>query len=183
MHPLAIVIPAYKPEFLGPALASVAAQTDRRFTLYVGDDAGPPEIARLCATYSGGPVRLVYLRWEHNLGRRSLAAHWNRCVRACAEPWVWLFSDDDLMAPDCVAAFYEELARGPATDLLRFDTDVIDARGRRLVTSPPHPAHESGVDFVYDRLQGRRNSFVVEYVFRRGVFEREGGFPELPVAW
>jgi hypothetical protein len=39
------------------------------------------------------------------------------------------------------------------------------------------------VDFVYARLKNERNSYVVEYVFRRDAFERMGGFPDYPVAW
>jgi hypothetical protein len=32
-------------------------------------------------------------------------------------------------------------------------------------------------------LNGERNSYVVEYIFRREAFERAGGFPDYPVAW
>ncbi|MGE0160289.1 MAG: glycosyltransferase family A protein [Gemmatimonadales bacterium] len=187
MHALAIVIPAYKPEFFRAALASVAAQTDARFRVYVGDDAAPAEIGRIAgevaATLSASGIELVYRRFDENLGRRSLTAHWNRCVALASEPWVWLFSDDDVMAPDCVAAFHEALSLGEAPSVVRFDTDVIDAAGRTLAVNPPHPREESGIDFVYARLNGQRNSYVVEYVFRREAFERAGGFPDYPVAW
>jgi hypothetical protein len=39
------------------------------------------------------------------------------------------------------------------------------------------------VDFIHARLLGERNSYVVEYVFRREAFDRAGGFPDYPVAW
>jgi glycosyltransferase involved in cell wall biosynthesis len=183
MHVLAIVIPAYKPDFLRRALDSIAAQTDRRLRVYVGDDAGPPEIARICSTFAASGVDMVYQRFDENLGRRSLSAHWNRCVALSTEPWVWLFSDDDVMGPDCVAAIHEELARGRRGDVLRFDTEVIDRRGETLIVNPPHPVSESGADFIYARLRGERNSYVVEYVFRREAFDRVGGFPDFPLAW
>ena len=183
MHVLAVVIPAYKPDFFRAALASVVGQTDRRFRVYVGDDGGPPEIARICSELSSSGVEVVYHRFEENLGRRSLTAHWHRCVALSSEPWVWLFSDDDVMAPDCVAAIHEELSRGAVGDVLRFDTEVIDGRGKRLAMNAPHPALETGVDFIYARLRGERNSYVVEYVFRREAFERAGGFPDYPIAW
>jgi hypothetical protein len=99
------------------------------------------------------------------------------------EPWVWLFSDDDVMEPDCVAAVQAALAGGDPGQVLRFDTRVIDRTGRTLATNPPHPRSESGTDFVYARLRGERNSYVVEYVFSRAAFERAGGFPDYPVAW
>ncbi len=177
------MIPAYKPEFFRAALESVVAQTDRRFRVYIGDDGGPPEIERICTDLSTSGVEIVYRRFDENLGRRSLTAHWNRCVALSSEPWVWLFSDDDVMAPDCVASIHEELAKGAAGDVLRFDTDVIDGQGKTLAENEPHPALETGVDFIYARLRGERNSYVVEYVFRRDAFDRVGGFPDYPVAW
>jgi glycosyltransferase involved in cell wall biosynthesis len=183
MHALAIVIPAYKPTFLRAALDSIAAQTDTRFRVYVGDDAAPAEVAEICASYGDGRVDLVYHRYDENLGRTSLTAHWNRCVRLSTEPWIWLFADDDVMEPACVARLYRELEGSAPSDLLRFDTTVIGARGDVLSENPPHPPVESGVDFIHARLIGERNSYVVEYVFRRDAFERAGGFPSYPVAW
>jgi len=175
------VIPAYKPDFFRAALESVAAQTDPRFRLYIGDDAGPPAIAEITAGLPPG-LDVVYRRYEQNLGGRSLVAHWNRCVALSSEPWVWLFADDDVMAPDCVAAFYAE-REGLDADLVRFNTDVIDAEGRRVRSNPPHPPVERGVDFVFARLSGERQSYVVEHVFRRAAFDRAGGFPDYPAAW
>lgn len=183
MHVLAVVIPAYKPDFFRAALESVVGQTDRRFCVYVGDDGGPPEIAHICAEFSSSGVEIVYHRFEQNLGRRSLTAHWHRCVALSSEPWVWLFSDDDVMAPDCVASIHEELSGGSDADVLRFDTEVIDGRGKSLAVNTPHPEIETGVDFIYARLRGERNSYVVEYVFRREAFDRAGGFPDYPIAW
>jgi glycosyltransferase involved in cell wall biosynthesis len=183
MPALAIVIPAYKPAFLRAALDSVAAQTDRRFRVYVGDDAGPPEIREICAAYTGDALDLVYHRYERNLGGSSLTEHWNRCVRLTSEPWVWLFADDDVMEPDCVARFHDAVEHGAPEELLRFDTTVIGGRGQVLAENPPHPRLENGVDFTFARLNGERNSYVVEYVFRREAFDRAGGFPDYPVAW
>lgn len=180
---LAIVIPAYRSRFLRQTLESVAAQTDRRFRLYVCDDAGPEEVASICTAYAASGGDLAYHRFTENLGRTSLAAHWNRCVTLTSEPWVWLFSDDDLMLPGCVAAIHGELDGEDDIDVLRFDTEVVDADGRRISVNPRHPPLESGADFIYDRLLGRRQGYVVECAFRRSAFDAAGGFPEYPVAW
>jgi glycosyltransferase involved in cell wall biosynthesis len=180
---LAIVIPAFKPRHFQLALDSVAAQTDQRFRLYVGDDGGPDEIGRACAAYAASGRDITYRRFERNLGGTSLTSHWNRCIALAREPWLWLFSDDDVMLPGCVAAFYDALTHAADVDVLRFDTEVIDAEGRRVRANPRHPPLESGADFVHDRLLLRRKSYVVEYVFRRQVFEAAGGFPDYPVGW
>jgi glycosyltransferase involved in cell wall biosynthesis len=181
--PLAIVIPAWKPDFLDEALGSLAGQTDRSFRVYVGDDAGPPAIGELCARYRAAGLALVYHRFPENLGGRSLPAQWNRCIALCTEPWIWLFGDDDRMEPGCVAALHRALSRAPTSDLLRFDTDIIDGEGGVIRECPPHPDEESGADFLLARLQGARESFATEYVVRRDAFQRAGGFPDFPAGW
>lgn len=180
---LAIVIPAFKPDYLAETLDSIAAQTDPRFHLYVGDDAGPDDIRRICDAHRASFGGFTYRRFSENLGATSLARQWNRCVAMTTEPWVWLFSDDDLMLPDCVATLHRAFPGAEDVDLLRFDSEVVDARGRRIAANPRHPARESGADFVFDRLLGRRAGYAVDYLFRRSAFDAAGGFPEYPLAW
>jgi hypothetical protein len=88
------------------------------------------------------------------------------------------------MHPECVAYFYQHLESLPdEVSVVRFDTDVIDEAGDIYAHNPAHPATESGEEFVFDRLLGHRNSYVVEYIFRRSAFDRAGGFPDYPAAW
>lgn len=180
---LAVVIPAYKPEFFREALESLAIQTNQRFRVYVGDDAGPPDLRAVSRMY-GRRLDLVYHRFEENLGGRFLVRQWARCVELSVEPWVWLFSDDDLADAECVARFYEKLEETPARySVYRFNTVRVDANGEVLLLNPPHPASESSVEFLYHVLTNQRKSYAVEYIFRRSTFDERGGFVELPLAW
>ena len=182
MHQLAIVVPAWKSDFFRSALESIQAQTDRRFTVYVADDGAPAEVGDICRTFDD--LELVYHRFEENLGGTSLVGHWNRAIERTSEPWVWLFGDDDEMHPECVARFYDALGDlDPGVSVLRFDTDVIDEAGRVRDRNTRHPGEEVGAEFIYDRLLGRRNSYVIEYIFRRSAFDHAGGFPDYPAAW
>ncbi len=181
MHSLAIVIPAFKPDFFRVALESLDCQTDRRFRVYVGNDGGPESLESICADFPG--LDLEYSRFPDNLGGSSLTEHWDRCVSMSHEPWVWLFADDDVMAHDCVASFYASLEDLDGHDIVRFNTSIIDAEGATVQVNPPHPPVESGADFVFSRLKGDRSSFAVEYIFRRRAYEAVGGFPDYPAAW
>ena len=182
MNQLAIVIPAWKPDFLQCALESVQAQTDQRFTLYVADDGGPDRIAHICNAFKG--PRLVYHRFNENLGSTSLTRHWDRSIALSSEPWIWLFGDDDEMEPECVAQFYETLRDlKPGVSVVRFDTDMINEVGEVQERNPRHPPTESASEFLFDRLLGHRRSYVVEYIFRRPAFSSNGGFPDYPAAW
>ncbi len=182
--PLAIVIPAYKGAFFRQALESIARQTDQRFRVYIGDDASPEPIGKIVQDCDISADRLLYHRFEQNLGGTSLVRQWHRCIRLSQEPWVWLFSDDDVAEPDCVAAFYRELkASNAASDLYRFSSRSIDAEGRLLSNDLLHPACESGREFLLARLQDQRVSNAPQLIFSRRAWKRIGGVPEFPLAW
>ncbi|HMP84129.1 MAG TPA: glycosyltransferase family A protein [Verrucomicrobiota bacterium] len=180
---LAIVIPAYRKAFLERAIRSVAQQTDRRFRLYVGDDASPDTLEPVVRSAAAG-CELVFRRFEENLGGRSLVGHWDRCIRLSGEKWVWVFSDDDIMEAGCVEAFYRELERtGGAYDLYRFNTFQVDGDDRICAVSPSHPVVESSLEFAYHRLCGTRHSTFQELIFSRNAYDRVGVLPDFPHAW
>lgn len=182
-YPLAIVIPAYKSAFLRDVLVSIANQTCREFKVYVGDDASRENIGAIIHEFSGR-LQIRYRRYEKNLGAISLTSHWKRCIQLGREPWVWLFSDDDLMDPECVEKFYQEQrATAGRHDLYRFNTTSIDGSGRTLSDNSPHPQNESGPDFLVARLRGGRTSTAQELIFSRAAWEAVGGFPDFPLGW
>jgi glycosyltransferase involved in cell wall biosynthesis len=179
---LAIIIPAFRVRFLERTLHSLAAQTDRRFHLYIGDDASPEPIEPIIKKFQER-LRLTYHRFSENLGSRSLTQHWSRCIALSREPWVWLFSDDDVMEPDCVASFYRtlEATRGEF-NVYRFNTLVIDEKDQPLRLNPPHPEQESGTQFLYFLLRGLRSCIAQEAIFSRAIYERHG-WVDFPLAW
>jgi glycosyltransferase involved in cell wall biosynthesis len=182
-YSLAIVIPAYKSEFLREVLESVVNQTCRDFRLYIGDDASPDGLSVIVREfYDILPVQ--YHRFEKNLGRVSLVSHWERCIRMSQEPWIWLFSDDDLMEANCVERFLQELdLTRDRHHLYRFNTNSINAAGRYLSENPPHPQNESGADFLIAKLRGGRTSTAQELIFSRSAWDSIGGFPDFPLGW
>ena len=181
---LAVIIPAYKAAHLPQALACLAAQTDQRFRVYVGDDASPEPVEVAVRQSSIPPDRLVYQRFETNLGGRSLTKQWDRCIELSHEPWIWLFSDDDEMEPGCVAAFYAQLISTEAAyDFYRFNTIEIDDRGQCTAVCPPHPEWETARAYLYFFLAGVRRATQQESIFRRATYHQLGGMIELPLGW
>lgn len=183
LYALALVIPAYKRRFFAEALQSIAAQTNQNFQLYVCDDGSPEDLRSVCEAILP-PGRFHYQRFEPNLGARNLVQHWNRSVESASEPWVWLFSDDDVMEPGCVAAFYRSLEDGTlsAVQVARFNTVEIDDQGVITRLNPPHPPWENSFNFVYHRLTFQRRSYAPEYLFKRAAFVQRQGFVDLPFA-
>lgn len=180
---LAIVIPAYKARFLRQALESIAQQTDKRFKVYIGDDASPDNIREICVEFTDR-FDLIYKRFDVNLGQSSLVAHWNRCIDMSAEPWVWLFCDDDVMGPECVEMFHETIDQEKDKfRLLRFNTLTINDDGDVIRVNPPHPMKESGIQFIYHRLNYQRSSYVSEYIFSREAYSENEGMIDFPIAY
>ena len=180
---LAIVIPAYKSSFFDETLRSLASQTCKDFTVYVGDDASPNDLKIICERWSG-MIDLRYHRFEQNLGATDLVGQWTRCMALSSEPWLWLFSDDDLLDTECVAAFYTQLDSNEVKhDLYHFNVDVIDGAGVLIKEASPFPSVLSAPEFAQRRFTHELSSFAPDYVFSRDTFLAKGGFQAFPRAW
>ena len=181
---LAIIIPAYKATFLPTALDSIAAQTCKDFTLYVGDDCSPEPIGNIVEQYRN-KIELVYQRFETNLGGKDLVAQWERCIAMSQdEPYIWLFSDDDVMEPNCVEKLLKQIedTKG-AYDLYHFDVNEINDEGKVTKQLPVYPQFLSAYDYYKGKSSGKYRSYVVENVFSRGIYEQTGGFKNFDLAW
>lgn len=179
---LAIIIPAYKPEFLEKALVSIDNQTNKNFQVYIGNDGSPHDLYAICRPFieKNG---WKYHAFENNLGGENLVAHWNRCVALSMEEWIWLFSDDDEMAPDCVEAFFKALKMNLKTHVYRFNFSIINQNSSLIQTNKESSSELYAYTFGKLRFERTLFSSAVEYIFSRGAFNRERGFVNFPAAW
>ena len=128
MSKLAIVIPAYKIIFFEDVLKSISLQTSKDFTVYIGNDNSPYDFEPLINKYSNN-FPLKYYFFPENFGGKNLISHWERCIDLVQEEeWIWLFSDDDIMEPECVENFYKTIKTQPDFDLLHFNVSKIDSK-------------------------------------------------------
>lgn len=181
---LAIVIPAYKLEFLEQAIDSIISQTNNRYRLYIFNDDSPFDLDSIINKYTDNH-NVLYHKFDANLGKKDLIKHWNRCIDFCKEEWVWLFSDDDYAAKNCVEEFYTTLSfTDDKLDLYKFQSEMIDSQGVKISTRNKDIINiETNLEFLIQRLKMRRLSFVTEYVFRRKKFKQVGEFVNFPKAW
>ncbi|GAB2983576.1 glycosyltransferase family 2 protein [Mucilaginibacter puniceus] len=183
MHKLAIVIPFYKLTFFEVALNSIANQTNKNFKVYVADDGSTENVKPLIDQFKS-KIELEYVRFDTNLGKTDLVAHWNRSVKLADEEWIWLFSDDDVMSEGCVQAFYDALNKtGSQHDIYRFNIEMINNSGKVILVKDTHPRLETGYDFLLRRLHSKSLSAAVEYIFKKEVFEKNNGFVNFPLAF
>lgn len=178
---LAIVIPAFKPDFLKKSLQSIENQTNKNFQVYICDDGSPYDLWKIVQPFveKNG---WIYNRFDQNLGGKNLILHWNRSVKLSLEPWIWLFSDDDEMSQDCVEAFYSKLKTNRSS-VLKFSFALIDEFSNVLEINHSNEINLTGFNFGRLRFERKILTSAVEFIFSRLSFEREGGFINFPAGW
>lgn len=179
---IAIVIPAYKDTFLTETLESISNQTDKDFTLYIGDDNSPYQLLDIVNKYKE-KINIKYTRFNDNLGGNNLVSQWERCIALVDnEEWIWLFSDDDYMPPQCIETFKKELSKNKHYDLYRFNVEVIN-RERKVIKKVIYPNLLSSLSLYKGKVLGKLDCYVVEYIFSRKIYKEQGGFIPFDLAW
>jgi glycosyltransferase involved in cell wall biosynthesis len=177
MSDLAIIIPAYKKTFFDQSLRSLANQTNKIFTVYVGDDCSPDDLKSVCDAYAG-VLQIAYHRFENNVGAKHLVNQWNRCVALTKnEEWLWLFSDDDVADNNCVEIFYNTIKQDNAAfDVYRFNTRIINDADEVLVATFESPFIDSSYNMAKEILYGNRGNAMPDHIFSRAVYKKYKGF-------
>jgi glycosyltransferase involved in cell wall biosynthesis len=184
IYKLAIIIPAYKSFYLEQTLHSFANQSNKNFTIYIGDDNSPEDIESIVLKFKDN-LNIKYKKFKDNLGGISLTKQWERCIELSHEEWIWLFSDDDLVDGDCVDKFYKSL--DDSSQFYKFQTKIIDSNnnciGEKYDKINSFTNSISSNDFITNRLSCKGfRSFAVEYVFSRELFLKNK-FIDFPLAW
>ncbi|WP_418263877.1 glycosyltransferase [Flavobacterium faecale] len=180
---LAIIIPYYKKTFFEETLQSLANQIDKRFKVYIGDDASPENPSELIAKYID-QLDLVYQRFESNLGGISLVQQWNRCIDLSRdEEWLMILGDDDFLGENCVASWYENHDLfSNKSQVVRFSSKLVFEEDNTISNLFEHPVWEMATDSFYRKYQNITRSSLSEYIFSRKSFIKYG-FCDYPLAW
>lgn len=180
---IAIIIPAYKTEFLRQTLESIASQTCRNFSVYLGDDCSPYDIDAIVGEFST-KMDLHYVRFESNVGGKDLVAQWERCIALAGdEQWIWLFSDDDMLPADGIERVQDAISGNPDENFFRLPLQVIDGKGNVIIAHTEFCRERSTAeDYLTDYFSGRRSSAACEYIFNRKLFNTLG-MVHFPCAW
>lgn len=183
---LAIVIPYYNYKYFKETLDSLANQTDKRFKVYIGDDASENNPLFLLNNYND-KFDFVYKKFTFNLGGISLVRQWERCIKMIAnETWIQILGDDDVLEANCVASFYKNLDEINAynCNVVRFASRYIDKDGIALENYKDyfHPKIERSTDSYYQHFLGESRSSLSEYIFNRSSYQKYS-FYDFPLAW
>ena len=110
LNRLAIVIPLYKIDFFEETLNSICNQTDKRFNLYIGNDASSSDFEEIIKSYKE-KFDFTYQFFKNNLGGEGrLVEQWERCIALSNnEEYIQILGDDDFISSNFVETFYQIL--------------------------------------------------------------------------
>ena len=164
-----VVIPTHnRPDLLETTLASVLAQRDVEFEVVVVDDGSPP--TRPVAGLDHPGVRVV-----RHPASRGVAAARNSGLAAATMGWVAFTDDDDLWAPDKLAAQLAALAGLPGARWSCVGAVHLDEHLQLIGHGKPPPAGDvSDLLLVRNRIPGGGSGVLAETALMR----RLAGFDE-----
>lgn len=180
---IAIVIPYYKKKFFKKTLDSLANQTDKRFRVYIGNDASPENPSDLIEEYKD-KFSLTYKRFENNLGGNALTKQWKRCIELSAdEEWIIILGDDDYFGSNLIETFYKHAIHFYGQiNVVRFAKQNRFYDRNIIAEIQYNPELETAADSYYRRITGQTTSTLSEYAFTRKAYEKFG-FHNYPLAW
>lgn len=120
MATVSILIPAYRPDYLGRALLSAQRQTFEDIEILVGDDTDDGSLERIVT--QAGDSRVRYFHHGFRDGSRNAQRLWER---ASGKYVKWLF-DDDILMPSSVEMLAHALDQHPESALAFHERVFID---------------------------------------------------------
>ncbi|CAB3697665.1 glycosyltransferase [Trinickia soli] len=140
---VSILIPAYKPEYLGRALLSARQQTFPDIEILVGDDTVDGSLAPIVAQQNDARIRYFHHGCQNGL--RNSQRLWERATGTYVK---WLY-DDDILMPESVESLVSALESYPQAALAFHQRVIID--GNDAVIEVPAPLLEVGELALIDR--------------------------------
>jgi glycosyltransferase involved in cell wall biosynthesis len=179
---LAIIIPFYKLTFFEATLQSLANQTDKRFKVYIGDDASSEDCTALLQKFQG-QFDFDYHRFETNLGGISLTEQWGRCIALSDdEQWLMILGDDDMLGKNVVEEFYKQHHFFQNINVIRYASQSIDNIENKVSKVFLHSIWETASNAYFRRFKGETRSSLSEYIFTRKAYNKFH-FKNYPLAW
>lgn len=180
---LAIVIPYYKINFFEETLKSLVSQTNKNFTIYIGNDASPDNPMDLINKYFNDD-EYFYIEYKKNLGSENLALQWERVLENVKEEWIQILGDDDVISENFVEEFYSNLAKAETKNVsvIKFSHQWIDEENTVVENFNYSFEEINSTDFFIKKYNNEIKSSLSENIFKR-VFYLKYKFEKLPLAW
>ncbi len=184
MKILAIIIPFYKKKYFKKTLESLVNQSEKNFSVYIGNDNSPEDIEDLLLEDTD-KLNFKYKKFNENLGAKSLTLQWDRCIALSdKEEWIMVLGDDDVLDSKVVEEFYKHLNQVEISEIkvVRYASQLIDEIDKKISGIYYNPELESAGASYIRTLKGEGRSTLSEHIFARSAYNKHG-FKHFPVAF
>jgi glycosyltransferase involved in cell wall biosynthesis len=169
---VSVVMAAYNVEpFIGGAIDSVRSQTFQDFELIIVDDGSTDGTAGVVQRHADQDPRVRLLQQPN----QGLSTARNHALEHSRGRYIAILDSDDAWVPTFLQAQVAILEE-------RHDVDIVTANawflGGALNGQPAGPVPDPRPDPDLEQLLRDETSVFIMSVFRRGVYERIGGFDE-----
>lgn len=180
---LAIIIPYYKIDFFEKTIQSLVAQSDKKFTLYIGNDASPNNPLPILTQYLR-PEEYHYFDYKENVGGKNLALQWERVLENIKEDWFLILGDDDTISENFVDEFYTNLdsVEEKKINVIKYSQALIDENDSILTSFTKYKPIESSIHLWLQKIYDGHRSSLSEHVFSTAAYQKYK-FKKLPLAW
>lgn len=180
---LAIVIPYYKIDFFAETLQSVAAQSNKDFVVYIGNDASANDPLPLIEKYLGD-LSYFYFDYRDNLGGKNLALQWERILENVKEEWFQLLGDDDVISENFVEEFYRNLPEIQSDNItaIKFSHEITDENKSVLHSITTDETIIPATELFKRKYKGLMPSSLSENIFAVSAY-KNNRFLKIPFAW
>lgn len=181
---LAIIIPFFKLTFFEATLQSLANQTDKRFKVYIGDDASPDDCSTILQKFDQ-KIDFNYHRFKTNLGATSLTKHWERCIMLSKdEDWIMVLGDDDMLGDNVVSEFNKLIdLQTKDLNLIRCNLNILKNKNQLEKNYFDYQPHELSNRFLERIFSTVETITASEFIFSRELYLKKNGFVDFPLAW
>ena len=167
---LAILIPTARITWLHKTLRSLAFQSDRKFRVYVADDASGEDIAGVVAEFEDA-LDIRCQTFSPNVGGSSLSLQIERALDMLRdETFILVLSDDNELSKFAVGRLHRTIARHPDFDVYHWNTEIIDGKGSVLESPKGFARKEMNDRLFRDIFFKGAVAPLSSFVFRKSVF-------------
>src|SRR5690606_19776588 len=110
--------------------------------------------------------KIIYKKFERNLGSHSLTKQWERCINLTeGEKWIMVLCDDDYISENYIEEFYKNLKRIERLEInvVRFASRIVREENNSISDLFTHPVIEDSTDSLFRRYFKFSRSSLSEY--------------------
>lgn len=174
---VSVVLPVYNGQkYLRKSIDSVLQQSFANFEFIIWNDQSSDDSAEIIASYSDRRVKKFV-----NAHNRGLFPTLNLAIAEVQAPLIRLWSQDDIMKPDCLEKELTFIHRYETAGMSYCLYDVIDEKGNLIRPAPDHltpdlvsPALAAQIMFYHGSITGN----IANVMLRKSTIEAVGNFRE-----